>query len=131
MVAGDGDGPDFYLGTFIHIKRERERGRRNLLDLRIDRGVLPAALGEKFLQHVGGVLNLVGVVLRLHHQADFALLEAVEDFRFRDRMDAAVMDGADDAALRDDEGDIDRLRALARFRFQADIVEPRRCSTAS
>ena len=38
--------------------------------------------------------TLVGIVLRFHGQPDFAFLEAVQNFRDSDGVDAFVIDGA-------------------------------------
>src|SRR5664279_3360752 len=50
-VAGDLDVAHFHLGAFIDHERNLQRRGRDLLDLRIHRGVLPAALRQKFLEH--------------------------------------------------------------------------------
>ena len=118
--------PTLTLGPSLTLKISASDDGRNLLDLRVYRGVLAAALRKKVLQNVGGVLDSGRVVLRLDYQADFAFLEAVEDFGFRYGMDSAVVNGADDAALGNDEGDFDGIGPLARFHFQADIVEAAR-----
>ena len=108
--------PDFDLGAFVHVENDFEGGGRDLADLGVDCGELAAALGEEFLQDDRGALDLVGVVLRFDRQADLALLEAVENFRDGDRFGAFVLDGADDAALGDDEAHDDAGRCRARFR---------------
>src|ERR1035438_6035480 len=94
---------------------------RNLLDLGLHGGVLPAAFGQVFLEDHGGTLDLVGVVLRFHAEPDLAFLEAVEDFGDGDALGARVLNGTDDAALGDHEAD-DEAEASG-FGFQADIVE--------
>ena len=73
--------PTLTLGPSFTYEGDLQRRGRNLLDLRIHRGVLAAALGQEFLEDDGGALDLVGVVLRFHREADLALLEAVENFR--------------------------------------------------
>ena len=51
--------PTFTFGPSLTLKVTFERGGRDLLDLRIDGGVLAAALGQEFLQDDGGALDLV------------------------------------------------------------------------
>ena len=121
LVADDIDVPDLHLRALVHHKGDLERGRRNLLDLRIHRGVLAAALGQKLLKHDGRALHLVGIVLRFHAQADFAFLEAVQDLADRDRLRARVVDGADDTALVHHEAHDHAGSTL--LGLQADIVE--------
>src|ERR1035441_9347829 len=108
-----------YFGTSAQMWINLQRRRRNLLDLGLHGGVLPAAFRQEFLEDHGGALDLVGVVLRFHAEPDFAFLEAVEDFGDGHALGAGVLDGADDAALGDHEAD-DEAEA-AGFGIQADI----------
>ena len=48
MVADDVDLADLYVGAFVDLERHFERGGRNLLDLRRDRGVIVPVLAEEF-----------------------------------------------------------------------------------
>ena len=121
LVALDIDVPHLHLGAFIDVESDLQGGGRNLLDARLDGGVLMAALGEKLLQRHHRALHLVGIVLRFHREADLALLEAVQNFGDRDRVDARVVDGADHAPL--DQHPVDDDAGLSLFGFQADIVE--------
>ena len=122
LVPLDVDIADLHLRTLGHVEGDAQRRRRDLLDLRIHGGVLPAALGQEILERDGGALHLVGVVLRFHREADFALLEPVQDLRHGDGLDAFVVDGADDAPLGEDEADEQAVRPG--LGLQADVVEP-------
>ena len=82
-----------------HFEYHLQRGRRNLAKIGFHGGELTAALRQIFLQHIGGSLDLIRIVLRFHGQTDFPFLEAVEDFRDRNGLGAIVFDGTDNAAF--------------------------------
>src|SRR5439155_1618224 len=84
--------------------------------LRIDRGILPAALGQKFLEGHRRALDFIGVILRFDGETHLPLFEAVQDLRDSYRMDALVVDGADDAAL--GEHPAEDKTGLARLGFE-------------
>jgi hypothetical protein len=84
VVAGDVNLTDFDLGALIHHERQRQRTWGALLHLRIHGGVLMAALGFVLFDHRSRMLHAAGIVLLLHRQPDFALFEAVQNFRFAD-----------------------------------------------
>ena len=122
LIPLDIDFADLHLGSFIHVERDFERGWGNLADFRLNGGVLPPALRQIFLEHDGGALDLVRIVLRLGDQTDFALLEAVEHFRYADGLHAlAVVDGADDATL--GQHPAHDHAGFPRLGLYADIVE--------
>ena len=59
LVAHDGDLADFDLRTFVDVEDDLERRGRDLMHFRLDGGELAAALGQVFLNHHGGALDLV------------------------------------------------------------------------
>src|SRR5688572_21492895 len=79
LVPLDVDFSNLYFGTLLHAKGDLERRRRDLLDLRIDSRVLTAALRKELFEDVRCALNLTGIVLRLHGEADAPLFEAVQN----------------------------------------------------
>ena len=113
---------DLHLRTFVNLENDFERRRRYLADLGLHRGELTPALRQIFLDHHGGVLHLIRIVLRLDRQTDLAFLEPVQDFRNRERLVAFVIDRAHHAALHHDEAQ-DHAAIGARFGLQANIVE--------
>src|SRR2546425_7398890 len=62
-------------------------------------------LAEELFQDDLGFLDPRWIELAFNRQADFALLEAVQDVRLRNGMDAVVTDAADDGPLFDFEDD--------------------------
>ncbi len=121
LIAFEGDLPDLHLGAFINVEIDDQRGRRHLAHFRLDAGELAAALGQVFEQHVAGALDLIRIVLSLGAQSDFAFLEAVQDFRDRDRLHARVVDGTDDASL--DHHEAHDPAGAAGFLLQRNVVE--------
>ena len=90
---------DLYFRSLIDFEDDRHAGRRNLVKLRLDGGELPSALRQILLQNHGGVLDLVGIVLRISAQADLAFFEAVQDLRLLDGLQAVEIEGADHGTL--------------------------------
>ena len=115
------DMPHLHLRAFIHHEGNLQRRWRNLFDLRIDGGILTAALRQVLLEHHGRALDLVRIVLRFHAQADLAFLEAVQNFGDGDGFGAGVFNGTDHAPL--DHYEANQKAGASRFGFQADIVE--------
>jgi hypothetical protein len=60
---------------------------------------LPSVLGKQFLQDYLGALNLCGIELAFHGEADLTLFEAVEDVRLGDGLVPLVFDPPDDRTL--------------------------------
>jgi hypothetical protein len=56
-------------------------------------------LGKQFLQDYLGALNLCGIELAFHGEADFTLFEAVKDVRLGDGLVPLVFDPPDDRTL--------------------------------
>ena len=92
------------------------------MKLRLHGGELASALRQILLQNHGGVLDFVGIVLRIGAQADFALLEPVQDLRLLDRLQAVEIESSDHRAFHQHEGyDPARLPGLI---GRGDVVEP-------
>ena len=120
-VAFKIDGADLDLRSLIHLEHDVQRRRRKRLQLRHDRGELPAALGQVILQDHLGALDLVPVIGRFRRQPDAAFFEPVQDFGRRDRFQPVVLDGAHHRPLGDDERH--DPAGLARLSGHFDIVE--------
>src|SRR5579871_4870106 len=121
LVAFDIDLAHLHFGPLVHVERDAERRGRNLLDDRIDSGVLASAFGKKLFEDDGGALDLIGIVLRLDRQTDAPVFEAVEHFGDGGRFQALIVDGAHDAAFHNYISDDEARTAL--FDFDADIVK--------
>ncbi len=104
LVPYEIDFVDLYLWPFIHLENNGNAGRRNLMKLRIHGGELASALGQILFQNHCGVLDFIGIVLRIGAQADFALLEPVQDLRLLDRLQAVEIEGSDHRAFHQHEG---------------------------
>ena len=120
-VALHGNLANLHLWAFVHLEDHLQRGRRNLAKIGFHGGELTAALSQIFLQHIGGSLDLIRIVLRFHGQTDFPLLESVEYFRDRNGLGAIVFDGTDHTPFGDEVADDPPGRAG--LLFELDIVE--------
>src|SRR5437016_5963697 len=93
------------LRAFLDFEDENDSvAGSNAFVLRSNFRELPAVLGQQFLQHDFGFLDFGGIKLAFDAQSDFAFLEAVENVRFGNGVDAVVTDAAD-------------LRALFNFKY--------------
>src|SRR5438105_2438318 len=95
FVALKADLAHFDLGAFLHHKRHAYRRRRNRPHLRPDRGELVSVLALQLFQRDLGLLHFGGIVLALHAQPDFALLEAIEHVALGDGIQAFVVNRTD------------------------------------
>ena len=102
-------------------KVELDRGGRDGLHFGADDGVLVAVLAEHLLDDDLGALELGGVVLALDGESDLLLLEAVEDVRDGDGVEAGVVDGADGGLLAHVDQKLDALGLVDTL--DADVVE--------
>src|ERR1700676_2524330 len=106
VVAGELDLADFYLGPFIDLKNEDDRvARSDTLELRRNLSKLPPVLAKQILQHHFRFFDLGGIERAFHRQADYALLEAVENVGLGNGMCAFVADAANHRPLLDVEDD--------------------------
>src|SRR5207248_9536195 len=106
MIPHELDFANLDFGAFLDFEHQNDRiAGSNALVLRGNLGELAAMLSQKLFQNNFGFLDFRGVKLAFHAQADLALLEAVEDVRFRDGVNAVVANTADLRALLDLEHD--------------------------
>ncbi len=122
VVAFDIDLPHLHLGPLVYFEHDVQGGRRNGLNLGGYRGVLTAALGEQFEQHVLRSLHFGRIVLRFHGKADLALLVAVQNIGNANRLVAFVGDGPDHGPLFHDESN--DPSGFARLPFELQVVQP-------
>ncbi len=64
-----------------------------------DLGELAAVFAEQLAQHDFGFFDFVRIKLAFHAEADFALLETIENVGLGNRMDAVIANAADDRTL--------------------------------
>ncbi len=79
LVALEFDLADFDLRTFLDHKGHATAAGGMGRYFGADGGELAAVLGQQFLERDFGLLDLGGIVLAFRTEADFALLEAVEN----------------------------------------------------
>ena len=80
MVAGKGDVAHLDRGAFLDDEVDRDRGRRNGLDVRLHRGKLMPVLGQQRADHVDRSRQLGGIVGAFNREArDVFFLKAVEN----------------------------------------------------
>lgn len=99
LVPGEIDLIDLDLGAFVNLEDHGHAGGRDLMELRLNRRELPPALRQKLLQDNRGVLNLVGIVLRIRAQTDFPFLEAIQNLGLLNRLQTVKVEGSDHRAL--------------------------------
>src|SRR5437899_3974743 len=100
VVSLEFDFADLDFRAFLDLENENDGvAGSDALVLRSDFRELPAVLGQQFLQHDFRFLDFGGIELAFDAQTDFALLEAGEDVRFGNGVDAVVADAADLRAL--------------------------------
>ena len=124
-VSRDDNFADLHLGAFIDVERELYGVRAGEpFKGGLDGGELAAVLGEQLFQNDFRFLDFRGIELAFNREADFAVLEPVQDVGFGDRFVALVFDAPDDGALGHIEND-DFLVWLVRavFNFKPDILE--------
>ncbi len=95
-VAGEGDIPHFHRGAFLDDEVDRDRGGRDGLDFRLYRRELVPVFGQQFADHIDRPRQPGGIIGAFHREAgDMLFLEAVQNIRSRDRVQALVVDLAD------------------------------------
>ncbi len=99
FVAPEADASNLDLGPFLNDESDADGGGRDGPDFGADGGELASVLGEQFLEDNFGLLDLGGIVLVLHRESDFALLEAVEHVAGGNGIQAGVVDLADGRPL--------------------------------
>ncbi len=87
--------PNLNLGPLLDDESDADRSGRESAYFGADGGELTPVLGEQFLQDNFGFLDLRGIVLALHRESDFALLEAVEHVAGGNCIQSGVVDLAD------------------------------------
>src|ERR1700722_5920102 len=119
MVAGEGDIPHLHGGAFLDDEVDRDRGRRDGLDVRLYRRKLVPVLGQQFADHIDGPRQTGGIVGAFHREAgDMLFLEAVENIRSRDRVQALVVDLADGRLFFNDDVENDALGGILTCNLQ-------------
>ena len=107
VIAGEPDVANLHLGTFFDLEDEDHGvAGGDALVLGSDLRELAAMLAEEILQNDFRLLDAGGIELALDGQTYFALLEAVKDVGFGDRVDAVITDAANDRALFDVEDNV-------------------------
>src|SRR2546425_8490447 len=100
LVPLDVDLSDLYLGAFLHNKNQLDRvGGGDALVGGLDHGKLTPALAQQLPEDDLCLLDPGRIELAFHREPDLAVLEALQDFRLRDRLGALVLDAADDGPL--------------------------------
>src|SRR5260370_32542441 len=116
VVPRELDAADLHLRPFLNFKNQDNGvARRDALILRRDFGKLAAVLPKQFLQDYFRFLDARGIKLALHREADLALLEAVENVGFRNRMNAVVANAANNRPLFNLEDEVLMIRAVRRM----------------
>src|SRR6266853_2955630 len=100
VVSTELDFADLNLGAFLDLENENDGvAGGDAFVLRGDFRELAAVLAQQFLQHDFRFLDFGGIELAFDAEADFAFLEAIENVRFGNGVDAVVADAADLRAL--------------------------------
>ena len=124
-VARDQDLADFHLRAFVDVEGELHGVRSGKSFVGgLDGRELAAVLGQQFFQDHFRFLDARGIELALDRQADFAVLEAVQDVGLGNRFVAFVLDAPDDRPF----GHIKNDNFLVGFvgavlNFQPDVLE--------
>ena len=114
LVPLDVDLSDLYLGAFLHNKNQLDRvGGGDALVGGLDHGKLTPALAQQLPEDDLRLLDPGRIELAFHREPDLAVLEALQDFRLRDRLGALVLDAPDDGPLFHVEHDDLRVGAVA------------------
>ena len=124
LIAVKDDVADLDLGPFVHFEYNFERRGRNLADLRLHGGELPAALGQVFLQNVAARCTLLGSYCDSTVRPTLRSLKRSRISESRHRFVAVVLDGPDHAAL--DHHEAHDPAGRARLALHADVVEAAR-----
>ena len=104
MIAGKIDVSDFNFRAFFDFENEDYGvAGSNAFVLRSNFRELAAVFAEKIFQDDLGLLDARGIELAFDGEADFLFLEAIENVRFGDGVDAVVANAADYRALFDFE----------------------------
>src|SRR5271156_324218 len=109
------------LGPLFDHKRNPNRGRRNLPDLRPDGRELPSVLRQQPLDRHFRLLQLRRIVLALHRQADFSFFETVQHIAGGNRTQTDIVDLADGGFFLDLDNQPPALGSL--LAVEADIFE--------
>ena len=113
LVAGESDIPDFYRGAFLDDEVDRDRGRRNGLDVRLYGRELVPVFGQQVADHIDRTRQPGRIVGALHREAsDMLFLEAVQNIRGRDRVQALVVDLANSRLFFNDDVENDALGGI-------------------
>src|SRR5260370_35963079 len=116
VVPRELDAADLHLRPFLNFENQDDRvARRDALVLRRDFGELAAVLPKQFLQDYFRFLDARGIKLALHREADLALLEAVENVGFRNRMNAVAATAATNRPRLNLEDYVLMIRAVRRI----------------
>src|SRR5467141_386428 len=96
VVAGELDSADLDLGAFLDFENENDGvAGSDAFVHRRDFGKLAAVFAQQFLQHDFRFLDFSGIELAFDAETDFAFLEAIENIRLGNGVDAVVTDAAD------------------------------------
>src|SRR2546422_9540452 len=89
LIPLDVDLSDLYLGAFLHNKNQLDRvGGGDALVGGLDHGKLTPALAQQLPEDDLRLLDPGRIELAFHREPDLAVLEALQDFRLRDRLGA-------------------------------------------
>jgi hypothetical protein len=99
LVAAEADVANLDLGPLFDDEGDADGSGRDGTDFGADGGELAPVLGEQFLEHDFGLLDLGGIVLALDRESDLAVFEAVEHVAGGDGIETGVVDLADGGAL--------------------------------
>ena len=113
--------PNLNLGAFFNDEGYSDGVRRDGTDLGTNGSELASVLGKQFLDHNFGFLHLRGIVLALHRECHFALLEAIEHVAGGNRIQAEVVDLANRRPLFDVDVQDPAFRIL--FTLKANVLE--------
>src|ERR1019366_842497 len=121
FVAPEAYPTHLNLRPFANHERDADGVGRNRAHLGANRRELTPVLREQLFQRHFGLLDLGRVVLVLHRQSHFAILEAVEHVAGGNRIQAGVVDLADGRPLL--EVDVKNPAFGALFALKADVLK--------
>ncbi len=121
LVTGEGDVAHLDLGALIHVKRQLHRTGRQRRGSSLDGGVLAPMLGEQFLDGHFGMFHDGRIVGAVHREAHVTRLVAIQNVGLRDRLQALVLDAANERLFLNDHVQQDAARGV--FAFDANIVK--------
>src|SRR6266436_6612890 len=104
VISGELDSADLDLGPFFDFENKNDGvAGGDALILRADFGELAAVFGEELLQDHLGFFYFCRIELAFDAQTDLAFLEAIENVRFGNGVDAVVTNAANLRAFLDFE----------------------------